>query len=50
MINIITFIKRDVLKKLLSGVIMNRTIKNIEIAEHIHTFFVVFVKTVKLNA
>ncbi len=44
------FINNDVLKKLLNGVMMNRTIRNIEIAEHIHTFFVVSVKTVKLKA
>jgi hypothetical protein len=48
--SIIIFIKRDVLKNPLNGVTINKTIKNIDTAEHIHTFFVVSVKTVKLNA
>jgi hypothetical protein len=39
----------DVLKKLLNGLIINKTMIPIEKAEHIHTFFVTSVKIVKLN-
>jgi hypothetical protein len=39
----------DVKKKLLNGLIINKTIKKIDIAEEVHTFFVVSVKVVKLK-
>jgi len=39
----------DVLKKLLNGLMTNNIIIKIDIAEHIHTFFVSSVKIVKLN-
>ena len=35
--------------KLLKGLIIKRIIKNIEINEHIHNCFVLFVNTVLLN-
>jgi len=34
---------------LLNGLIINKTIIKIELAEHIHTFLVSFVKIIKLN-
>jgi hypothetical protein len=40
---------KDVLKKLLNGVITKRTIIIIDVAEHIHTFLVESVNIVKLN-
>jgi hypothetical protein len=43
------FINKDVLKKLLNGLIMKSTIIKIEVAEHIHTFFVESVNIIKLN-
>jgi hypothetical protein len=39
----------EVKKKLLNGLIMNNTIKNIDIEEHVHTCFVVSVKVFKLK-
>jgi hypothetical protein len=45
----IVFINKDVLKKLLNGLITKRKIIKIEVAEHIHTFFVSFVNIIKLN-
>jgi hypothetical protein len=48
-INAIVFINNDVLKKLLNGLIIKRIIIKIDVAEHIHTFFVSFVKSIKLN-
>lgn len=45
----IIFINREVLKKLLSGLMTNKTIITIENAEHIHIFLVALVKIVKLN-
>ena len=43
------FIKRDVLKKLLNGLITNNIINIIDVAVHIQIFFVSFVKIDKLN-
>ena len=40
---------RDVLKKLLNGLITKRTIIEMEMAEHVHTFLVMSVNIVKLN-
>jgi len=48
-INDITFINKDVLKKLLNGVIIKRIIMNIEVAEHKQTFLVESVNIIKLN-
>jgi hypothetical protein len=45
----IIFINKDVLKKLLNGLIINKTIIKIEVAEHIHIFLVSLVNIVKLN-
>jgi hypothetical protein len=45
----IVFISNDVLKKLLNGLIINKTIIKIEVAEHIHIFLVSLVNIVKLN-
>jgi len=42
MINIIIFMKNDVLKKLLSGLIIKSMIKIIDVSEHKQIFFVVF--------
>jgi hypothetical protein len=39
----------EVKKKLLKGLIINITIKNIDTAEQVHTFLVVSVKVVKLK-
>jgi hypothetical protein len=43
------FIIRDVLKKLLNGLIIKRTMIKIDVAEHMQTFFVSSVKSIKLN-
>jgi len=45
----IIFIKMEVLKKLLKGVIINKTIMKIEMAEQVQIFFVTFVKILKLS-
>jgi hypothetical protein len=45
----IIFINKDVLKKLLNGLIINKTIIKIEVAEHIHIFLVSLVNIVRLN-
>jgi hypothetical protein len=47
--NVTIFITIDVKKKLLNGLIMNRTMKNIDKAENVHTFLVVSVNVVKLK-
>jgi len=39
----------DVKKKLLNGLIINKIIKKMDIAEQVHTLFVVSVKAVKLK-
>jgi hypothetical protein len=43
------FINNDVLKKLLNGLIIKRIIIKIDVAEHMHTFFVSLVNSNKLN-
>jgi hypothetical protein len=45
----IVFISNDVLKKPLNGLITNRKMIKIEVAEHIHIFLVSLVNIVKLN-
>jgi hypothetical protein len=45
----INFINKDVLNNLLNGLIIKRTIMNIEVAEHKQTFLVVSVNIIKLN-
>jgi hypothetical protein len=44
-----TFINIEVLKKLLNGLIMNKTIIKIEVAEHKQTFLVESVNIIKLK-
>jgi hypothetical protein len=39
----------DVIKKVLNGLIIKRIIKNIEIAEHVHIFFVESENIIKLK-
>jgi len=48
-IKTIIFIRDDVKKKLLNGLIIKSTIKAIETAEQVHIFFVESVKIIKLN-
>jgi len=43
------FIKKDVLKKLLNGLIMKRVIIIIEVAQHKQPFLVALEKIIKLN-
>jgi len=47
--NITILIKIDVIKNLLNGLIINNTIRKIDIAEHVHTLLVVSVKVFKLK-
>jgi hypothetical protein len=45
----INFINNDILKKLLKGLITNKNMMKIDIAEHKQSFLVTFVKIVKLK-
>jgi hypothetical protein len=49
MIRITIFINAEAMIKLLNGLIINAIIRNIEIAEQVHIFFVSSVNVIKLK-